>query len=157
MYHALDFYWVTARVEGGPVTLLEAMSSEVCCLTTAVGLAREIVRDGQNAMLLPFNDAQAFVDQTAVLATAAQERKRLGHNARQTIREEMHVGVTTQRIRDVYTKAFAVFAERQQSAECGDVQAMATYGSSDDQPESQTDSIPLNGFPSSIHKRVRDA
>ena len=60
MYQALDFYWVTARVEGGPVTLLEAMSAEVCCLTTAVGLAREIVNDGENAVLLPFNDPESF-------------------------------------------------------------------------------------------------
>src|ERR1700682_3321950 len=95
-YQALDFYWVTARVEGGPVTLLEAMSSEVCCLTTAVGLAREIVRDGHNALLLPFGDAPAFVERTARLASDVDERKRLGGNARETILAEMHVGVTSQ-------------------------------------------------------------
>src|SRR3989442_108029 len=75
MYHALDFYWVTARVEGGPVTLLEAMSSEVCCLTTTVGIAREIVRNGQNAVLLPFNDPEVFVARTAWLVQATAERK----------------------------------------------------------------------------------
>ena len=49
LYQAVDFYWVTARVEGGSVTPLEAVRTEVCCLTTAVGIAREIVSDGENA------------------------------------------------------------------------------------------------------------
>src|SRR6202040_4250820 len=117
MYHALDFYWVTARVEGGPVPLLEAMSSEVCCLTTAVGIAREIVRDGENAVLLPFNDASAFVERTALLASDESERRRLGRNARQTILKEMHVGVTAPRVREVYAKAFENFAARRSLSE----------------------------------------
>lgn len=155
MYHALDFYWVTARVEGGPVTLLEAMSSEVCCLTTAVGLAREIVRDGQNALLLPFNEPRAFADLTAELAENADERKRLCRNARQTILEEMHVAVTTQRIRDVYAKAFTVFALRQVRAARLDLKEIAARGSATDQSERMEDISPLNGFPSSIHARVK--
>src|SRR5437667_7861010 len=106
MYQALDFYWVTARVEGGPVTLLEAMSTEVCCLTTAVGIAREIVKDNDNALILPFNNSQAFVDRTAFLANQPEERRRLGQEARKTILKEMHVGVTATHVKDVYRKAF---------------------------------------------------
>jgi glycosyltransferase involved in cell wall biosynthesis len=152
MYHALDFYWVTARVEGGPVTLLEAMSCAVCCLTTAVGLAREIVHDGQNAVLLPFNNATAFVERTALLAGNAAERERLGRNARQTILAEMHVGVTSQLVRDVYARAFETFAQRQPGSVTIDVRALAEQAAS--QPAGQN-VVPLNGFPTAIHKRVK--
>jgi glycosyltransferase involved in cell wall biosynthesis len=155
MYHVLDFYWITARVEGGPVTLLEAMSSEVCCLTTPVGLAREIVRDGENALLMPFNDAQAFVERTAALAVATGERKRLGENARKTILAEMHAGVTTQRISDVYTNALAVFAQRQQPSARRDVSQFTAKASANNQPESNANIIPLSGFPDSIHRRAQ--
>jgi len=156
MYQALDFYWVTARVEGGPVTLLEAMSAEVCCLTTAVGIAREIVKDGENAILLPFNDADAFAERTALLAGDAPGRKRLGSNARKTILEKMDVGVTATGVLNVYAKAFENFAARQQSAVPLNLHAIAqdvaAHGLSS--PETSSE-VPLRGFPRAIHRRVK--
>lgn len=155
MYHALDFYWVTARVEGGPVTLLEAMSSQVCCLTTPVGIAREIVRDGQNALLLPFNDAGAFVARTASLVRDAGERMRMGRAARQTILEEMHAGITTQRVREVYTKALRVAQERL-SEQPFDMSSLDPSASElEDRSALVRNGIPLQGFPKEIHARVR--
>jgi len=153
MYQALDFYWVTARVEGGPVTLLEAMSVEVCCLTTAVGLAREIVNDGENAVLLPFNDPEAFAERTATLAVDESERKRLGSNARKTILEQMHLGVTAKGVVNVYAKAFENFAARQQCALPFNVPKIAEGMAA--RPSSSRQSHVLNGFPRAIHKRVK--
>jgi glycosyltransferase involved in cell wall biosynthesis len=153
MYGALDFYWVTARVEGGPVTLLEAMSSEVCCLTTLVGIAREIVRDGENAVLLPFASPEAFVERTAWLAREAVARKRMGRNARETILEEMHVGVTAQRVRDVYARAFEVFAARRPGSLPLDVREISASVTTAAASVSQN--IPLNGLPPTMHGRIR--
>jgi glycosyltransferase involved in cell wall biosynthesis len=65
MYHALDFYWVTSRVEGGPVPLLEAMSCGACCVTTPVGLVPEIGIDRENLLLVPFDDPDAVAMATA--------------------------------------------------------------------------------------------
>ena len=156
LYHALDFYWVTARVEGGPVTLLEAMSSEICCLTTPAGLAREIVRDGQNAVLLPFNDPESFAERAAALASDAAERKRLGRNARDTILAEMHVAVTAPRVREVYARAFQNFAARRQRSLTLDVRELAASVSAVDRfAQEQDNLVPLNGFPSKVHRRVR--
>lgn len=152
MYHALDFYWVTARVEGGPVPLLEAMSSEVCCLTTPVGLAREIVDNGENALLLPFNESRAFVERTAALISDAGERRRIGRAARQTILKEMQVRITTQRVRQVYAQALRV-AQRRLITPPGDI-GLDTF----EYPDRTTDEmngIPLPGFPEELHARVR--
>ncbi len=156
MYQALDFYWVTARVEGGPVTLLEAMSTEICCLTTAVGLAREIVADGENAVMLPFNNPEAFAERTALLAGDASERKRLGSNARKTILEKMHVGVTSTGVLKVYEKAFENFAARQHCAVPLDVHEIAGgVAPSRFSSAEPSNDIPLNGFPRSMHRRVK--
>lgn len=112
MYHSLDFYWVTARVEGGPVTLLEAMSCGVCCITTPVGLAREIVVDKVNGAIVPFDDAPAVVRRTLALAREPEVRSVIGKEARHTIVTTMDVRITTRRVRDVYTSALAHFDDR---------------------------------------------
>src|SRR6202158_3699406 len=155
MYHALDFYWVTARVEGGPVPLLEAMSSEVCCLTTPVGIAPEIVCDGENASMLPFDDAGAFAERTALLIRAAGERMRIGRAARQTILEEMHVGNTTQGVREVYARALSV-AQSCLGEPRFDMNTLASGASEfEDGSIFNGNEIPLNGFPKETHARVK--
>jgi glycosyltransferase involved in cell wall biosynthesis len=156
MYRALDFYWVTARVEGGPVTLLEAMSTEICCLTTPVGIAREIVGDGHNAVLLPFNDAQSFVERTLLLVRDPAKRKRIGSNARETILDEMHVGITCRRVREVYAMAFANFAAKNRVPLALDVHEIADHAIDTARVEEEREApIPLNGFPVAIQRRVR--
>lgn len=112
MFKALDFYWVTARVEGGPVTLLEAMSTGLCCITTPVGLAKEIVEDGLNGALVPFNDSRAFAQQTLALARQPERRATLGARARETILAKMDVPVTAKGVERAYDAAIAHFAAR---------------------------------------------
>jgi glycosyltransferase involved in cell wall biosynthesis len=152
MYQALDFYWVTARVEGGPVTLLEAMSTGVCCLSTPVGLAREVVKDRENALRIAFDDVDAFVERTRALIADDNERARLGANARATILETMHVGITTAGIRAVYQKATDNFSVLH--PEVAVAQIPNTSFDAYDNASQSTDAVPLVGFPPSIHRRV---
>lgn len=112
MYHALDFYWVTARVEGGPVTLLEAMSSGLCCITTPVGLAKDIVESGVNGFVVPFDDVSGFVSQTLLCANDPRLRTLVGARARQTILSTMDVPVTAKGVRDAYDIAASQFRVR---------------------------------------------
>lgn len=112
MYQALDFYWVTARVEGGPVTLLEAMSTGVCCITTPVGLVNDIVETGVNGVIVAFDDAHAFAEQTLTYTASAHERAKMGSRARQTILETMDLPITAQEIREAYDVAATQFGAR---------------------------------------------
>lgn len=112
MYRALDFYWVTARVEGGPVTLLEAMSTGLCCITTRVGLARDIVQSDVNGVLVPFDDPESFARQTLALAEDEPARSAMGRAARQTILETMDLPITAPGVRKAYDVAIAQFAAR---------------------------------------------
>jgi glycosyltransferase involved in cell wall biosynthesis len=155
LYRALDFYWVTSRIEGGPVTLLEAMSSQVCCLTTPVGLAREIVRDDCNAVLLPFNDAKSFVDRTVALARDPARRHRIGTNARETILREMDAAVTGRRVKEVYAKALEGFAVRSRVETPPHVRNTIADDAGMDRLDDVERSIPLHGFPVELHRRVR--
>ena len=112
VYRCLDVYWVTARIEGGPVPLIEAMSSGVCCVTTPVGIAPELVRDGENAFLAPIDDANIFVERTAALATDPDLRRRMAQAARRTILDGYRWDQTTQSARHLYATAIERFQQR---------------------------------------------
>jgi len=127
---------------------------EICCLTTRVGIAPEIVRDGENGLLLPFNDPLSFVGRTLALVENEIERKRLGQNARQTILKKMHTAVTSQLVRDVYVKAFENFEQRSHRTSKVHIEALTAstrIGTSDKEEVA----VPLHGFPPAIHARVR--
>jgi glycosyltransferase involved in cell wall biosynthesis len=154
-YRALDFYWVTSRIEGGPVTLLEAMSSEVCCLSTPVGLAREIIQDQHNAFLVSFNDAKGFVERTLALSRDPTARGRIGTNARAAILKEMNVGITSRRLKEVYVKAIENFAERNRVESTLDLRTKIADTTTDGRLDDNHTSIPLHGFPLALHRRVQ--
>lgn len=51
LFSTLDLYLVSARQEGGPKAILEAMASGVPLVTTRVGQAMDLVRHGQNGWI----------------------------------------------------------------------------------------------------------
>jgi glycosyltransferase involved in cell wall biosynthesis len=126
MYQALDFYWVTARIEGGPVTLLEAMSAGVCCISTPVGLAKELVDDGVNGVLVQFDDAVAVAANTRELAADPARRRAMGKSARSKILHTMDLPIVTQGVRQAYDVARLHFETRTGKME-GDSPAAAPH------------------------------
>src|SRR5207247_1738754 len=50
-YHGVDVCLVTSRQEGGPKAVLEAMAAGVPLVSTCVGQATELVREGENGLL----------------------------------------------------------------------------------------------------------
>jgi glycosyltransferase involved in cell wall biosynthesis len=152
MYAALDFYWVTSRIEGGPVTLLEAMSSGVCCVTTPVGLVRDIVKDSVNGAIVPFNNTDGFVKRTVELVNNPSYRENIVINARQTILEYMHVEKTVKRIVDLYAQAFENFCLRSKTKQLVDVYSMANKFHS--VSLSEKEDVYMNSFPSKVLKKA---
>jgi glycosyltransferase involved in cell wall biosynthesis len=59
-YHGVDVCLVTSRQEGGPKATLEAMASGVPFVSTRVGQAAELVRDGENGLLADVDDVDAL-------------------------------------------------------------------------------------------------
>ena len=109
---ALDVYWVTSRIEGGPVPLLEAMASGVCCVSTPVGMVRDVVRDGENGLMAPFDDVEAFVRQTGRLASDPDLRRRIGESARRTMVDGYQWWQVCRSAHDLYRTAIERFGER---------------------------------------------
>jgi glycosyltransferase involved in cell wall biosynthesis len=68
LYAALDAYVVPSRQEGGPKGVLEAMASGIAVVSTRVGQAAELVRNGENGLLVDVEDADALADRLAFVA-----------------------------------------------------------------------------------------
>jgi glycosyltransferase involved in cell wall biosynthesis len=77
LYAALDAYVVPARQEGGPKGVLEAMATGVPLVTTRVGQATDLVRDGENGWLVDVEDVDALVGRLAAVADGSADVDRV--------------------------------------------------------------------------------
>ncbi len=84
-YRAIDLCLVTSRDEGGPKAVLESMATGVPLVTTRVGQAADLVRDGENGWLCDVEDAEGLAAAAAAVARApAAELGRVAAAARET-------------------------------------------------------------------------
>ncbi len=60
LYQALDLYIVSSRQEGGPKAVLESMASGVPLVTTRVGQAMDLVKNGENGWMADVENAEAL-------------------------------------------------------------------------------------------------
>ncbi|MCA9472529.1 MAG: glycosyltransferase family 4 protein [Nitrospirales bacterium] len=128
-YRALDVYWVTSRVEGGPVPLLEAMASGIPCLSTPVGAALDLVEHGQNGWIVPFDRPDLFVDRTLELIGNRALGQQIGQAARATVIQERSWEHTKERLSQLYERAIANFrGRRTNSVPCEFVQETSSWG-----------------------------
>jgi len=61
-YHALDLYLITSREEGGPMGLMESMASGVPVVSTAVGMAPDLIEHGVTGGLAESEAVEALAD-----------------------------------------------------------------------------------------------
>lgn len=73
-YHALDVYLVPSRQEGGPKAVLEAMATGTPLVSTRVGQAQELVRDGESGWLVDVEDAEALAAAALRVRDGVDER-----------------------------------------------------------------------------------
>lgn len=66
-YHALDLYLVTSREEGGPKGIMEGMASGVPVVSTAVGMAEDLIHDDVTGGLVRKETAGEIADRAMLL------------------------------------------------------------------------------------------
>jgi glycosyltransferase involved in cell wall biosynthesis len=101
LYGAFDVFTLTSRSEGTSVSLLEAMSSGVCPVTTDVGGNRAVLGPGLESLLVPGDDAEALAaawqrqlaDPVLRAALGTQARRRVAAGFSLTRMVEQHVSL----------------------------------------------------------------
>jgi glycosyltransferase involved in cell wall biosynthesis len=69
LFHALDLCFITSREEGGPMALMEAMSSGVPVVSTRVGMAPDLIEQGVTGALADSEDVPDFVKRALQILT----------------------------------------------------------------------------------------
>ena len=82
---ACDLLVLNSTHEGFPHVLLEAMYAGLPVVATAVGGTPELVRDGENGLLISSNANGALSKTLLKLLSSSEERQRLAAGAQQTM------------------------------------------------------------------------
>jgi len=80
------------------IVILEAMASGIPVIGTAVGGSKEIMVNGENALVYPPGDSEALAEAIYKLANDAELRKRLGKKAVQYVKENFDIEKTIDKI-----------------------------------------------------------
>lgn len=81
-----DVFLNTTNVDNTPVTVIEAMATGLCVISTNVGGIPDLLADEVDALLVPPRDPVAMAQAVTCLLTDKKLAGRLSRNARQTAR-----------------------------------------------------------------------
>lgn len=81
LYRACDLYTITAREEGGPLSLLESMASGVPVVSTDVGMAHDLIRNDDNGALVPVGDVDGLERESLRILSDPEVARRLSDRA----------------------------------------------------------------------------
>jgi glycosyltransferase involved in cell wall biosynthesis len=96
------FVLPSLEAEGLPIAVLEAMATGLPILTTRVGGASEVVRDGKDGFVVAPGDVPALAAALRTLLIDAGLRERMGKSARRRAVEELSVDRFAESVFDLY-------------------------------------------------------
>jgi len=99
---ALDVFVLSSRFEGLPISMLEAMASEVACVVTSVGGIPEAVDDGEEGLLVPPGDSDALAVALGRVLSDSDLRHRLGVAARKRVTRDFSIDRAVRTLEERY-------------------------------------------------------
>ena len=103
-YSLIDVFVQPSQHDGMPNALLEAMACEKPVIATPVGGILDVVKDGENGILVPVNDGEALANAIQKVLNSTELRNRLGKAARQTVTDGFSLQKELHGNLDVYRK-----------------------------------------------------
>lgn len=104
VFASADIYLLPSLFEGTPLTLIEAMMSGLPIVTTATCGMKDVIRDGENGLLVPLRSPQAIVDAVERLLGDVAYRGRLGRAAQAEALEKYVWEKVAEPVRLVYER-----------------------------------------------------
>lgn len=102
-YNSLDAYIVTAKIEGGPVPLLESIACGTPIITTPVGIAKDFIQHNINGIVTPKDNVQATSQAILELMHSDELRVCLANSGLHTVRSSLTWDKTLAGIENLYT------------------------------------------------------
>ncbi len=111
LYRSLDVYLMLSDVEGGPVTIIEAMASNCIVLSTNIGLSRDILVDGQNAIIVDGDNSSEIAEKLLFCLYNKEEINRIKQNAFGYVKKYMTFDHTFKHLDTVYDKQISIISK----------------------------------------------
>lgn len=86
-YNCADLCLVTSREEGGPNALMESMATGVPLVSTHVGMAPDMLRNGENGFMVEVDDIKGIVSWAEKIIEDEEIRTKIINNGLQTVRK----------------------------------------------------------------------
>jgi len=102
MYAAMDIFALPSYNEGMPTVLVEAMAMKIPVIATPVGGVPEIVRNGENGLLIPVGDESALHEAILRYLTEKDFAARLADNGRATVELEFADAMLAERFEKIF-------------------------------------------------------
>jgi glycosyltransferase involved in cell wall biosynthesis len=99
---AADVFVLPSRIEGLPLTVLEAMAAARPVVATRVGGTPEAVVDGETGELVPAGDIEALVRALDGLLSDPERARRLGESGRRRVHERFSAAAMSERVLGLY-------------------------------------------------------
>jgi glycosyltransferase involved in cell wall biosynthesis len=99
---ALDIFVLGSRFEGLPISLLEAMGSQVACVATEVGGIPEALRSGREGWLVPPMRPEALADALAHVLADRALRERLATGGYERVAADFSIDRAVRRTHALY-------------------------------------------------------
>jgi glycosyltransferase involved in cell wall biosynthesis len=107
LYRASDALLFPTRYEGFGLPLLEAMAAACPVISSDIPVVREIVRHGENGLLVPYNDAAALARAVLLLLSQPALRQRLLQGGRDTLDTQYNEGRLVAAMESLYRRVLA--------------------------------------------------
>lgn len=105
-----DIYCLASLWEGLPTSIMEAMSSALPVVATAVGGVPELVRDGETGLLVPSRDPKALAEALAKLLDSPRMRVAFGEAGQSVIKRHFAIADKIRDLEKVYEDLLSVEA-----------------------------------------------
>ncbi len=103
-YQTADIFVLPSFAEGLPVVLMEAMSMEIPCITTAITGIPELIHNGEDGLLVPASDTEGLTLAIGQLAKDPALRQKLGKAGRSRILSDYDLHKNTQHLFETLAK-----------------------------------------------------
>lgn len=106
-YNTLDLYLVTSRAEGGPKAILESMATRVPIVSTQVGMASDLIKEGYNGLLAKIDDVAELSGKAENIISNKEFSDRLAKNALNTVNRYSWEKITKEYYEKIYRRLLA--------------------------------------------------
>lgn len=112
LYQGADIFALASFAEGIPIVLMEAMAMEIPCVTTRITGIPELIRDGQDGILVAPSDDEELARAIRRLIEDPDLRRRLGRAGRERVIDKYHLGRNTERLADIFRQRLGMSPAR---------------------------------------------